>query len=149
MTGSKIDLIDDIYEILQEMLIRENKIGPDEFVWIVSLSKSNAIETIEEIGTDCKGTRIPPQEVFRFALLKEAYKIILVHAHPSGTLEPSQYELDITDQMLQVGKIVNIELLDHLIINEEKFFSFARSGLMEKLGKSKKWAPPPKDGIED
>jgi DNA repair protein RadC len=149
MTQSKIDLLEDIYEILREILIRENQIGPDEFVWIVSLSKSNTILSIEEIGTDSQDTRILPQEVFRIAILKEAHNIIMVHAHISGKLEPSQKELDITDQMIQVGKIVNIELIDHLIINEEEFFSFERHGLIEKLKKSKKWAPPSLNGIED
>jgi DNA repair protein RadC len=148
----KIDLIVDIYEILKEILIRENQIGPAEFLWIVSLSKTNKILSIEgdEVSTEAsQETRILPKDVFRIAILKEADRIIIVHSHATGKVEPSQKELDITNQMIQVGKIVNIELLDHLIINEKEFYSFESHGLMEKLKKSKKWVPPSLDGIED
>lgn len=145
----KIDL-EDIYEVLKEILIRENQIAPADFLWIISLSKTNQILSIEELSTEAsQENRILPKDVFRIAILKEAFRIIMVHSHATRKLQPSEKEMDITAQMIQSGKIVNIELVDHLIINEDEFFSFERHGLMDKLKKNKKWLLPSLNGFKD
>ena len=78
-------------------------------------------------------------EVFSLALQKRAVQIILVHNHPSGELIPSEPDKDITNRLIQVGKIVNTKVLDHLIITTESYVSFADLGLMKKLARSKKY----------
>ncbi len=65
----------------------------------------------------------------------------MVHNHPHGELEPSEGDKDVTDRMIQVGNIVNVEVLDHLIITELYYYSFKDDGLMEELRKSTKWVP--------
>lgn len=62
--------------------------------------------------------------------------MVLVHNHPSGNLEPSQADKDFTDRLLKVGQLINIEVLDHLIITEESFTSFANEGIIKELKKS-------------
>jgi DNA repair protein RadC len=62
--------------------------------------------------------------------------MILVHNHPSGNLTPSQADKDFTDCMLKVGKLININVLDHLIITEESYTSFADEGIIDDLKKS-------------
>ena len=68
--------------------------------------------------------------------------MVLVHNHPSETLVPSEGDKDITDRLIQVGNIVGIEVVEHLIISLEGYYSFEKTGLLEKLRQSKKWVPP-------
>ena len=140
----------DVYKIMQQILLRENKIGrTKEHIWVVCLSYSHRILLIEltTMGT-MKKSVIDATEVFSFALQKRASKVILVHNHPSGNLEPSPEEKDITDRMYQAGLFLELPLIDHLIIDEEKFYSFAESGLLAKIRMSKKYLLPYKEEEE-
>ena len=67
---------------------------------------------------------------------------MLCHNHPSGELKPSDADKDTTDRMIQVGRIVNTPVLDHLIISNKSYVSFGNMGLMDELGKSIKYVPP-------
>ena len=82
------------------------------------------------------------RNVFRVAILKNAVKVILVHNHPSGDLEPSNEDKDVTDRLIQVGRIINIEVVDHLIISPDAFVSFLNLGIFKDLKASLKWLPP-------
>lgn len=76
-------------------------------------------------------TIVNPREVFKTALLSSAAAMIFIHNHPSGRLDPSPEDLSITQKLVEVGKLVDIKILDHLIIGEDsKFFSFRESGLL-------------------
>jgi DNA repair protein RadC len=81
-------------------------------------------------------------EVFSFALQKRAVNIILVHNHPSGELEPSFEDKDITDRLLQNSLFLEVPIIDHLIISETEHYSFAESGLLDELRQSKKYVTP-------
>ena len=134
---------DDLYNIMQKILLREQKIDRNrEHFWVVGLANNNRILFIEliSLGTINK-TLTEPMEVFSFALQKRAVKIVLVHNHPSGELKPSDEDKNITDRLIQVGIIVNTEVFDHLIITETSYLSFAYSGLLDELKKSTRWVP--------
>ncbi|MGH1337071.1 MAG: JAB domain-containing protein [Aureispira sp.] len=92
------------------------------------------------LGTVNK-TLVEPMEVYSMALQKRAVKIILCHNHPSGELKPSKEDQDITDRLIQVGRIVNLPVLDHLIISDISYLSFKDVGLMAELEKSIKYVP--------
>nr|VFJ68362.1 MAG: DNA repair protein RadC [Candidatus Kentron sp. FW] len=66
----------------------------------------------------------------------------LVHNHPAGEVKPSDADKDLTDHLIQVGRILNIHVADHLIIAPETFFSFEINGLMAELRESTKYVPP-------
>src|SRR5438105_5881644 len=92
-TTQKIKVLnsDDIYNIMQQVLLRENKIDRNkEHFWIIGLSQVNKILYIEliSLGT-ISATIVEPMEVFSIALQKRTVQIILVHNHPSGELKPS------------------------------------------------------------
>lgn len=92
-TEQKIKVLncEDLVRIMQQILMRENKIGRNkEHFWIVCLANNNRILMIEliSLGT-VNSTLVEPMEVFSFALQKRAVQIILVHNHPSGETEPS------------------------------------------------------------
>ena len=134
---------DDLYGIMQRILLRENKIDRNrEHFWVIGLENNNRILFIEliSLGTVNK-TLAEPMEVFSLALQKRAVKIILCHNHPSGELEPSEGDKNLTDRLIQVGIIVNTEVLDHLIISEKSYISFTDVGLMDTLKKSTKYVP--------
>jgi len=71
-----------------------------------------------------------PREVFKYALTQNAASIILVHNHPSGDPEPSKADLEITKRILEAGKIMGIDVLDHIIISKTKIFSFKEKKLI-------------------
>jgi DNA repair protein RadC len=71
-----------------------------------------------------------PRDVFKYALTQNAASIILVHNHPSGDPEPSKADLEITKRILEAGKIMGIDVLDHIIISKTKIFSFKEKKLI-------------------
>jgi DNA repair protein RadC len=133
----------DVYMVMKQILMRENKIERDfEHVYVLSLAPNNKILNIDLVSLGAiDETVLKPMQVFRIAIMKGAVKLILVHNHPHGELEPSEGDKDITDRMIQVGNIVNVEVLDHLIISELFYYSFKDDGLMAELRKSTKWVP--------
>ena len=128
----------DIYKIMQQVLLRENKIRRNqEHFWVVGLNNSNKILFVELIGLGAVNrVNANPPDVFRMGIYKLAVKMILVHNHPSGVLKPSKADLDFTDRMLKVGKLISIEVVDHLVITEESYISFEDKNIMDQLKKS-------------
>lgn len=74
---------------------------------------------------------VHPREVFKPAIIKGAASIILVHNHPSGDPTPSKEDLEVTARMVQVGKIMNISVLDHIIVGGDKFVSLKEKGVIK------------------
>lgn len=140
----KILTSDDIFGIMQKILLREQKIDQDrEHFWIIGLANNLRLLFVELIGLGTVNqVLVNPMEVFSFALQKRAVQIMLCHNHPSGELEPSDADKNTTDRMIQVGRIVDTPVLDHLIISDKSYISFKNMGLMEELGKSTKYVPP-------
>jgi len=73
---------------------------------------------------------VHPREIFEHALLENAASVILVHNHPSGDPEPSEDDLAITKRIVEAGKIMGIDVLDHIIITKTKVFSFSERKLL-------------------
>jgi len=73
---------------------------------------------------------IHPREIFEFAIIESAAAIILLHNHPSGDPTPSEDDLEITKQLAGSGKILGIEILDHVIIGNDKVYSFKENGIL-------------------
>lgn len=134
----------EIFEIMQKVLLKES-VGDRkrEHFWVVSLDYGNTILNIElvSLGT-YNETLVKPMEVLSIPLQKKAVKLILVHNHPSGNIEPSEGDKVITDRLIQACKIMQIEVADHLIISEKSYYSFSSSGLLDELNKSTRFVPP-------
>jgi len=73
---------------------------------------------------------VHPREIFQHALLSNAASVILVHNHPSGDPEPSKADLEVTKRIVEAGKIMGIDVLDHVIITKNKVFSFKKKKLI-------------------
>ncbi|XZF14956.1 JAB domain-containing protein [Chitinophagaceae bacterium MMS25-I14] len=118
---------DDIYAIMQRILLRDRKIDRrKEHFWIVCLAADNRILLIDLVGLG-NSTAVPadPVDIFSFALQKQSVKIVMVHNHPSNRLTPSDNDRKFTNRMVAIGKFLNCPVLDHMIIGEEGYYSFA------------------------
>ena len=122
----------DIYEIMRKILMRETRVGREkEHFWVIGLNAGNEISYIELVSLgSISAAIIKPLEVFNLAARKKSPKIVLVHNHPGCGLEPSLEDKVITNRLVAGGKILEIEVLDHLIITEESYFSFAENDLL-------------------
>jgi DNA repair protein RadC len=133
----------EIYKIIQQVLLRENKIDRNkEHFWTIGLDNAKRLLYIELVSLG--GTKlvpVEPMQVFRVGVLKAAVNLILIHNHPSADLEPSIADKNVTDRLIQVGKILDIPVTDHLIINEKSYYSFADKGLLEELEQSERYVP--------
>ena len=138
-----IEGTDDVYNIMKNVLLRDNKIDQEkEHFWIVGMNLAGYILYIELIALGSyKSVDVEPMNVFRVAVMKNASRVIAVHNHPSGRLSPSVTDKDITNRLIQVGRILNIEFVDHLIISPLSYTSFRSIGLMDELEKSLKYVP--------
>ena len=138
-----IEGTDDVFSIMQRVLVRENKIDREkEHFWIIGMNEAGYILYIELIALgSVKAVNVEPMNVYRVAVMKNATRVIALHNPPSGRLVPSKEDLDITDRLIQVGRILNIHLVDHLIISTEGYESLRSMGLMDELEKSLKYVP--------
>ncbi len=104
---------------------------PHEEFWVLLLDRANKVmgrRRISEGGV--AGTVVDAKRVFQPALEVLASGIVLCHNHPSGNLQPSQADIDITLKLKQAAGLFDIILLDHIIIAESGFFSFADEGII-------------------
>lgn len=140
----RVSTASDVFGIMQRILLRESKRSRNkEHFWTISLDNSHRIINIElvSLGTVNK-TLVDPVEVLSIPLQKRAVKLIFVHNHPSGQLDPSEEDKDITDNLIQAAQLMHLEVIEHLIISEESYYSFALTGLLEELRASLKYVPP-------
>ena len=133
----------DMYEIMQKILLRENRIDRNrEHLWTISLDTADRLLNIELVSMgSINKTIIEPMEVFSVPLQKRAVKLVIVHNHPSGQIMPSAADKTVTDRLIQCGLILNVPVADHLIIAEKTYYSFLESGLLALLETSKAYVP--------
>lgn len=121
--SSSQDAFNAIYSYLSDSLYEE--------FYIILLNRANeiiGIHRISEGGTS--GTVVDPKKVFKLALVKQASSIILSHNHPSGNIQPSHQDKTITKKLIDSGKLMEIEVLDHIIVGNNRYLSFADEGYM-------------------
>jgi DNA repair protein RadC len=117
----------DAYEVLQMHI---GDIDYEQFA-IIMLNQANQVLKVESISEGgVTGTVVDPKRVFRTALTNNAINIILAHNHPSGSLKPSKNDLDLTQKLKKAGEFLQIMVLDHLILGDNKFLSMADEGYL-------------------
>lgn len=82
------------------------------------------------IGTLNKSI-VHPREVFKWAVKLSAAAIILTHNHPSGIVSPSNDDVEITDNFIEIGKLMGITIIDHIVVGKDKYFSMRENGLIK------------------
>lgn len=108
-----------------------DRIDLKEFFWVILLTNAHQVIGISEIGVGCsKGVTVNVKEVCQLALLSNAASIVVAHNHPSGKLEPSQLDRNITGKLTEILHVLDIALLDHLIITSEGYTSLSDTHLL-------------------
>ena len=102
-----------------------------EHFLLITLNTRNKVTSITNVSVGTlNASLVHPREVFRDAIRQSASSIVLAHNHPSGDETPSEEDLKITKRLIEAGKIIGIEVLDHIIIGKDSFCSFKEKALM-------------------
>ena len=125
-TIDRITSAQNVYTLLHEYSTKEK----EHFLLITLDGASQVIaKRVIHIGT-LNQSLVHPREIFKPAITDGAAGIIISHNHPSGTLEASRADIQITQRLKEVAKLVGIELLDHVIISSNGYYSFSEDGLL-------------------
>jgi DNA repair protein RadC len=127
LTRKKIIQSRDVFDLFHPTLAALNY---EEF-WIILVNRANKIIEKKRISTGgVSGTVADPRIIFKMAIESLASGIILCHNHPSGNLNPSEADIQLTKKLKEGGKYLDVQVLDHIIITESGFYSFADEGIM-------------------
>ncbi|HNE29482.1 MAG TPA: DNA repair protein RadC [Saprospiraceae bacterium] len=123
----RISCSQDAYNIVAALLTDL----PHEEFWILLLNKSNEVFHRQQLSIGgSAGTVVDVKLLFKTALDALAKAVIVLHNHPSGNLQPSQADIDLTRRIRKAGELLDLPLLDHLIVSERGYYSFADAGMM-------------------
>ncbi|MEO5789911.1 MAG: RadC family protein [Gelidibacter sp.] len=123
----KIDSSQSVFELMQPII---GELAHEEF-WIIYLNNSNKVLQKNQLSKGgITGTLVDVRLALKTAIEVGAVGIILTHNHPSGTLKPSEADKQITQKLKNAGESLDIKVLDHLIITEKAYFSFADEGML-------------------
>lgn len=125
--NKRIQAARDVYEYMSGRIPDEMK----EHLFVLHLNTKNQIIKSElvAVGT-LNASLIHPREVFKSAIRESSHAIILVHNHPSGDVEPSNADRQVTELLKKASAVIQIDLLDHIIIGKTGWFSFRESCLL-------------------
>ena len=123
----KITSSNSVFEFIQPVI---GELPHEEF-WILYLNNSNKVIKSAQLSKGgITGTVVDVRLAFKEALQLGAVGIILAHNHPSGTLKPSQADIQLTKKLKIAGDSLDIKVLDHLIVTEKAYFSFADENML-------------------
>lgn len=121
----KIQCSEDAFKVVHPKML---DLLHEEF-WIILLNRSNQVIELTPISNGgVSGTVVDPKMIFKHAIEKLSSGIILAHNHPSGNLKPSQQDINLTSKLVAAGKVMDIPVLDHLIVTDDSYYSFADNG---------------------
>jgi DNA repair protein RadC len=104
---------------------------PFEEFWIALLNRSNkVVKTIQLSKGGISGTVVDIKKLYGYVLEYRAAGIILYHNHPSGSELPSEADKTLTQKICRMASVMDVLILDHIIVGDEKYFSFADHGML-------------------
>lgn len=126
LTRNKVSNSKEVYEYMQITLSDE----PYESFWILLLNRANrVIKPVKVSEGGMTGTVADPKRIFKTAIDAKAASIILCHNHPSGSVKPSESDMNLTKKLKNSGEILQLPVLDHVIMGDNTYFSFADEGV--------------------
>lgn len=116
-------------EDVADMFMQEMKGLDREHFRVILLNTKNRVLGIRTISIgSLNGSIVHAREVFKAAVMESAQAIVLLHNHPSGLPEPSSEDIAVTERLAEAGKIIGVEVIDHIIIGERGFVSLKELG---------------------
>lgn len=126
----KISTSRDAFDILKQYW-DDSKIEFIEQFKVMLVNRTNKVLGIFEVSSGSStGTVADPKLIFVAALKANACGIVVAHNHPSGNLAPSRSDIDLTQKIKEAGRFLEIQLLDHLIVTPDGYYSFADEGAL-------------------
>ncbi|MDP2161882.1 MAG: DNA repair protein RadC, partial [Flavobacterium sp.] len=113
------------YRLIKSKLMDYHK----EHFYIIALNSRGHSITEVSVGS-LNASVVHPREVFAEAIKNKAASVVFAHNHPSGDPEPSEDDLLLTKKLVESGKILGIEVFDHIIVAKDSFFSFKNKGII-------------------
>ncbi len=127
LPSKKITSPKDFYELFNPLLREETK----EVFLVAWLSSSNKVQGFEIISSGILNSAVvDPRAVFRSAIIANCANIIVAHNHPSGNQDPSNEDITLTKKLVEAGRIIEINIFDHIIFAEDKYTSFVERRLI-------------------
>lgn len=127
LSRKRITSSSSVFEVLQPII---GDLSHEEF-WVIYLNNSNRILEKQQLSKGgITGTLVDVRLVLKTALALNAVGIILAHNHPSGTLKPSKSDKQLTQKLKVAAASLDVKVLDHIIVTEKAYFSFADDGLL-------------------
>ena len=124
---SKISSSKNVFDLMQPKLVDL----PHEEFWVVYLDNANKVIDKQQISKGgLTSTLVDVRLIYKRAIELAAIGIIICHNHPSGKVDPSHSDIELTQQIKEAGITLNIKLLDHIIIGKKKYFSFADEAIL-------------------
>ena len=125
----KIGCPEDVYRAITVITSVEGE--AQEVFGVLILNTKLKIVAVHEISRGTlDASMVHPREVFKPAVLHNAAAIICFHNHPSGDPEPSKKDIEITKRLVEAGKIMGIEITDHIIVGDERYTSLKERGII-------------------
>lgn len=116
--------------VVYEEFYHLSDLNHEEF-WVMLLSRSNEVMDRQKVSSGgVSGTVADARLIFKSAIQRLASAIILVHNHPSGNLKPSDADIKLTRKLKEAGELLDISVLDHLIVADTGYYSFADEGML-------------------
>jgi DNA repair protein RadC len=101
----------------------------EEYLYMLCMNTKLELTSVFEISHGgVNSSIVSPREVFQKALLANAVNIIMIHNHPSGNSKPSKEDIEVTKRLIEAGKIIGVDVLDHIIIGQPYYTSLKESG---------------------
>lgn len=110
-----------VFEYFRYMLMYERQ---ENFIAVYLDSKSKLISYRVLFKGTLNTSCVHPREIFKYAFLESAYSIIIIHNHPSGEVEPSIQDIELTNSLFKISSLIAIPIVDHIIIGAYKYYSF-------------------------
>lgn len=130
-TRIKLSSAEAVATYARSIIYPEGTIQYVEQFFVLLLDRQNQLYAFKQISSGGVSTTFTdPKLIFQTALLCHATQIILVHNHPSGNIQPSNNDLHMTKRLKELGDLLELPVLDHVIITEESYYSFADEGKM-------------------
>jgi DNA repair protein RadC len=111
-------------------LVQEEEMGNTiEYFYALCLSSAGRVSDVVKVSQgSLSASLVHPREVFRTALLTNSAAIIVAHNHPSGSVDPSPNDDALTRRLKRAGKLLGVELLDHVVVGDDAHFSYCAEG---------------------
>jgi DNA repair protein RadC len=125
--GEPLHSSEDVFRHFRDSLEKEKR----ELFYVVLLNNKNRkIREVKVSEGSLTASLVHPREVYNPVIRESAAAVIFVHNHPSGDPAPSQEDIEITRRLKEVGEVMGVRVLDHVVVGHDRYFSFSDRGLL-------------------